>query len=79
MTFKALASVDGRFFPPRIISWADLYPVIGIGGGLHAGKVRLHASVLLPVNVAADPGPTGLLAQMPVRFMGVIGFDIWRR
>ena len=61
------------------VSWTDIYPVIGIGGGLHVGRVRLHASVLYAANFAADPISTGHTPQMPIRFMGVLGVDLWRR
>jgi hypothetical protein len=56
-------------------SQTNVHPVIGLGGGLHLGRVRLHASVLY----AANSGSAADTPQMPIRFMGVIGVDLWRR
>ena len=77
-TVEARVSSDPTS-PAGTISWSDIYPVIGIGGGLHLGPVRLHASVLYAANFAAEPGPTGHTAQMPIRFMGVLAVDLWSR
>jgi hypothetical protein len=77
-TIEALAYDGDPGVPLRTISWTDLYPVIGIGGGLYVGRVRLHASFLYAANHAANPNSTGLTPQMPIRFMGVLGVDLWR-
>lgn len=65
--------------PLRTISSTDIYPVIGVGGGLHVGRVRLHASVHYAGNFAASSNATGHTPQIPLRLMGVLGFDLWRR
>jgi hypothetical protein len=56
-------------------SQTGAYPVIGLGGGLQLGRVRLGASLLYTANV--DGGDYGV--EIPLRFMGVLGVDLWRR
>lgn len=74
----SVSTVEAEAFGPGgpiAGSETDVHPVIGFGGGLHLGRIRLHASLLYAAN--PDSGPDR--PQMPVRFMGVIGFDLWRR
>jgi hypothetical protein len=65
-------------------SRTDVYPVLGVGAGLQLGRVRFHASLLYAFNSDPDelPDPTDfdrLIPKMPLRFMGVVGIDLWRR
>ena len=59
--------------PPPPVSTTDVYPVISLGGGLELGRFRMHAGILYTVNID-DNAP-----QIPIRFMGMIGIDLWRR
>ena len=74
-----LSHVEGQTFnpplPATIVSRTDLHPVIGFGGGLQLGRVRLHAGILYASNpdASSDDAP-----RMPIRFMGLLGFDLWR-
>lgn len=73
-----VSTVDGEVFvpgaPPVSGSTTAVYPVIGLGGGFHVGRVRLHAGILYAIN-----GDTTDRPEMPLRFMGALGFDLWRR
>ena len=65
------------FFPgePPAISQTDVYPVIGLGGGLQLGRVRLHAGL----QYALGSDPEREKPELPLRIMGVVGVDLWRR
>jgi hypothetical protein len=74
-----VSTVDGISFDPMLPtgfdSRTDVHPVLGFGGGLQLGRVRLLASLLY----AGNPGVSSDTPQMPLRFMGSLGFDLWRR
>jgi hypothetical protein len=71
-----VSTVEGEAFgDPVTASRTDLYPVLGIGAGLQAGRLRFHASILY----AANSDSSEIMPEMPIRFMGVIGIDLWRR
>lgn len=62
----------------------DVYPVLGAGAGLQLGRVRFHASLLYTFNSESDEftDPSEfdrLMPKIPLRFMGVVGIDLWRR
>ncbi len=72
----SVSSVDTESFAPTgpvSNSRTDVYPLFGLGAGLHLGRVRMHASLLYAAN------PDGDAPRIPVRFMGVLGVDLWRR
>lgn len=73
-----VSTVDGITLDPMFPGFesrTDVHPVFGFGGGLQLGRVRLHASLLY----AGNPGVAGDAPQMPLRFMGTLGVDLWRR
>jgi hypothetical protein len=65
--------VDGPF--EELGSRTDVYPVIGLGAGLQLSRVRLHATLQYALITNDD----GIAPQLPLRFMGVVGIDLWRR
>lgn len=72
----SVSSVEAETFGPSgpvSASRTDAYPLFGLGFGLHFGRVRTHASLLYAVN------PDGEAPRMPIRIMGVLGIDFWRR
>jgi hypothetical protein len=73
-TTVSAINADSRLIGEPSVSRADVYPVIGLGAGLQLGRVRLHAG--LQYAVSANDGFT---PEIPLRFMGVVGFDLWRR
>jgi len=71
-----ISTVEGDVFASSFTtSRTDVYPVIGVGTGLQVGRARFHLAILYAVN----PSSSGVAPEMPIRFMGEIGIDLWRR
>ena len=56
----------------RELPYDRVYPSVGLGGGFQFGRIRLHLGMLVAVNAGAE-------LEMPVRFLGTLGVDIFRR
>jgi len=75
--FTAGQSAQIQNFPYAAFSRSqtDAYPVIGLAGGANLGRLRLHLGFLYAFNL----GEYGIDPELPLRFMGVLGVDLWRR
>jgi hypothetical protein len=61
-------------FDNAYMSWSDLNLLLGVGGGLQLGRVRLLASLLYSPHLSSEDRP-----EIPIRVLLSLGVDVWRR